>query len=177
MTRASHPPRRLVLLLVSVAAGTLVAGCGGGSGTSGTSRAAIETARPVQVGTAAGSSQARAAFAAAAQAICTRRHRRLGAPKKATLARLHEITVKRSGVERHTIAEMDALRPPPPLVEEWSRIIGYSRTLAAATQRIGEDARAKNIKDLEATAAASEAALRQLSGLATAIGVPACSRI
>jgi len=164
--------------LASVAAATtVVAGCGGSSGTSGTSRAAIEAARSVQVGTAAGRSQDRAAFLAAAQAICTRRHRKLGGLKKTTLAQLPTLTVKRSGVERRTIDEMQALRPPPQLVHDWSQIIGYSSTLAGATQRIGEDARAKNIRDLEATAATSEGTLRQLSGLATGVGLSACARI
>jgi hypothetical protein len=156
---------RTVLLLVAVAASAVaVAGCGGSSG------GAAATIRSVPG----------RQLMASADRICERLNVKLVAStpsRHATRAQIAQNAFAHAVLERQTLAELEALSPPPTLARDWARILQYRRLLAAQLVTLGRAWTTASKQDLLSLAKSKARLHEEMYELARQDGFTACSRV
>jgi hypothetical protein len=175
----SRMPRRagskMTYLLAVIALS--VAGCGGGSGSTGVSDAGptwtIASSTPV------GPPLTRAQLIARADAICKRRNTAIDAVKlqSAKAAGVVRFASQSAALEQAAFLELGRLSPPTAMAANWQQILAYDRTLLEAVLDLGEYGKHRDARAISALAHSTEAVKRRLLAAASRDGFKYCSRV
>jgi hypothetical protein len=163
-----------------MAAGPLIAGCGGGS----TPAHTATSARSATVAKASGSkaSLTRDQLIAAAEPICRRLDRALSATENAkpsadANARMREIVridPSHAVLEQKVATELAKLSPPPSLAHDWAQIVSYRSRLAGELARLARAAARKDTTEVNGLAKSKKEVHVLLRKLATRDGFKEC---
>jgi predicted nucleic acid-binding protein len=155
-----EPKMRIRLsVLVLVAATLLSAGCGGGS-----SKALTQ-----------------AELIGKADTICVRLKTQLSGPalnaEIGNVSSVARIASRRAAIERAALAELGKLTPPTSLASDWQQVIADRRILADDLVKLGEYAKANNVKSLDALYLSSAKVGVRMIAMAKRDGFKQCSRV
>jgi hypothetical protein len=149
-------------------AALLTAGCGGssnnGSGSTTGSKGFIAQADPI-------CKQVSDVRTAANEAV-----------NKASPSKTKELTVLARvapGVasdEQHAVSKLRALQPPSSLSGDWNVLLNGMQTLASDASRIGSDAKAKKLTNVESLTKSGRTLRQRLTAIATRDGFTYCGR-
>jgi hypothetical protein len=88
-----------------------------------------------------------------ADAICHKLNKKLSSTTVKTEKDLVRELPKLAGFEQEGLAELSKLIPPAKMAEDWKMIIAGAQALADDVAKLGEDAKAKNLKAAHAVVA------------------------
>ncbi len=154
MNRIPSPTLALVL------AALIFAGCGSSASTSPKSRmiaSADAICKPLNARRAAANAQ-------------------VGAVTGSALPKVAQIAPGLAAYERKALAELNALSAPASLSEAWGKILAGTQLLAADTAKLGDDAKAGNLKAVESVVHTDQQKERELITIATTAGFKHCGR-
>jgi hypothetical protein len=162
--------RNAISALALVACLATIAGCGGGSSTSGTQAKTTATIP---------STPANAQFIGQADSICRRLNTELAAvqPKSKTLAEILRVVPRNLALERTGLTELEKLAPPSSLEDNWRQMLGYRRTLAAELAQFVSIAKQNDIAALKALGAKKERVHASLDKTGKASGFKDCATL
>jgi hypothetical protein len=148
--------RRTCLAAVALAATTLaVSGCGGSS------------PKPLT----------RAELTAKANAICKTVTAKLASKTIKTQQDIARIAPELASFEQAALAELSKLVPPAELANDWKQFVAGAQTLAENTSKLGEYAKANNLKAAKGLITSSQAVQQQMVATAKRDGLTACEQV
>ncbi len=161
-------PRIAPAVLATAIAALLVAGCGaGGSAGNPTASASAKSPMVVRADAICGSLNARRKAA----------NQRVGAVTSvAALAKVAEIAPGLVAYEHSAIAELRKLIPPSELASAWQKILAGTELLAEHAGRLGEAAKAKDLKAVETLIKEDQKSEKEMIPVATSAGFKHCGR-
>lgn len=143
------------LLGALLAAGALMsAGCG-------------ESAKPLT----------RAQLLHRADAICRKVNTKLSSTKIKTEKDLVRALPKLAGYEQEGLAELSKLIPPERMAEDWKMIVAGAQTLADDVAKLGEDAKAKDLKAAHAVVDEIGKVQQRTTAIAKRDGFKDCAQV
>lgn len=153
MRRMGHA--RLAALALTATA-LLLAGCGGSS-------------KPLT----------RAELTTQADAICKRVSAKLASANKqaSTEQDIARIAPQLASYEQGALTELSKLTPPAELENDWKIIITGAQTLEENTAKLGEYAKAKNIKGAQSLIGSSEQTQQRMIATAKRDGLTECEQV
>ncbi|HEY5194453.1 MAG TPA: hypothetical protein VIJ39_11365 [Solirubrobacteraceae bacterium] len=147
---------RIGLAAVALATTTLaIAGCGGSS------------AKPLT----------RAELTAKANVICKTVTTRFASKSINSQQEMARVIPELAAFEQTALAELSKLVPPAELANDWKKFVAGAETLAENTAKLGEYAKAKNIKAAGSLITGSEAIQQQMRATAKQDGITACEKV
>lgn len=145
--------RRLLGVLLAVGALTS-AGCG-------------ESAKPLT----------RAQLLRRADTICRKLNKKLSSTTVKTENDLVRQLPKLAGYEQESLAQLSKLIPPTKLAEDWKMIIAGAQTIADDVAKLGEYAKAKNLKAAHAVVAEIGKVGQRTTVIAKRDGFTDCAKV
>jgi hypothetical protein len=147
---------RTRLAAVALTTATLVvAGCGGSE------------AKPLT----------RAELTAKANAICKTVAGKFATKDINNKQEIARVVPELAAFEQTALTELSKLIPPANLANDWKQFVAGAGTLAENTAKLGEYARANNLKAAGGLIASSEAVQRQMRATAKRDGIAECERV
>jgi hypothetical protein len=121
----------------------------------------------------------RAELTKKADAICRRVDTKLASTKKgtSTVQGIARLAPRLASFEQMALAELSKLTPPSVLANDWKMIIAGAQTLAENTAKLGEYAKANDIKGAQGLITSSEQTQHQLIATAKRDGLTECEQI
>lgn len=121
----------------------------------------------------------RAELMVKANAICKRVNVQVStANKKASTEQdIARIAPRLAAFEQASLTELSKLVPPSDLANDWKTIIAGGQTLAENTAKLGEYAKAKNIKGAQTLVISSEKVQQQIVSIAKRDGFVECEQV
>lgn len=112
-----------------------------------------------------------------ADAICHKLNKRLSSSKIKTEKDLVQELPKLAGYEQEGLAELSKLIPPAKMAEDWKMIIAGAQTLADDIAKVGEDAKAKELKAARAIFAKASKVQQRTTAITKRDGFKDCSQV
>jgi hypothetical protein len=166
------------VVLVSIAAVSVVAGCGGSSKNDSTKAAATTTAGTERaVTTETSQSNARTEFIARADGLCARVKARELSTKLRNRRDYARLLPPLGAFERAVAVEMGKLTPPASMAGAWGQIVTGDRVIAENMVRLGHAVAANDRRSEEVLIPALAKARRRITSLAAREGFKNCSQI
>lgn len=146
---------RIRLAAVALAATTLaISGCGGSS-------------KPLT----------RAELAAKANAICKTVSAKLAGHTIKTQQDIARVAPELASFEQSALDDLSKLVPPDDLANDWKQFIAGAQTLAENTSKLGEYAKANNLKGARGLITSSQAVQRRMVAIAKRDGLKSCEQV
>jgi hypothetical protein len=161
-----------------------VSGCGSSGGSAShaakarSSAAAATSTAPSQA-SGAGGSRSDTSFARSADAICAKLNAQLANAQSGHIStqEIAKLAPVRAAAERGVLSELSKLTPPAQVAHDWHLLLAYRRTLANELVVLGQHARAKDVKAIDAIAASKRRVHQQLHDAATRARLKDCAQI
>jgi hypothetical protein len=122
----------------------------------------------------------RAELATKANAICKKATVKLEAVAKKgvrTVQAIAHVAPELATFEETALVELSKLIPPAELEEDWKAFVAGAQTLAENTSKIGEDAKANDLKSAKGLVKSSTATQKQMIGIAKRDGIKECEQV
>jgi hypothetical protein len=119
----------------------------------------------------------RAELTAKANAICKTVTSKLTSKTIKTQQDIAHIAPELASFEQTALSELSKLVPPAALENDWKQFIAGAQTLAENTAKLGEYAKANNLKAAKGLIASSVAVQHQMVAIAKRDGLKACEQV
>lgn len=157
MGRTGKSTRALPAIALCALALVLASGCGGSS-------------KPLT----------RAELTTKANAICRQVNVKLQAATKkgvGTVQQIAKLAPELAGFEETALVELGKLIPPASLERDWKAFISGAQTLAENTSKLGEYAKANNLKSAKSLIESSTTTQQQMVAIAKRNGLKECEQV
>jgi hypothetical protein len=151
---------RLTLILAVLA--SIFAGCGGSGASSNATSRMISSADAICKGVNARRTAANTHVGAVAS--------------QAALPKVAAVAAGLAAYERNAVVELRKLTAPASLAQDWRKILAGAEKLAGNTTKLGEEAKAKNLKGVEGLIHEDQQSEKELIAIATTAGFKHCGR-
>jgi hypothetical protein len=118
----------------------------------------------------------RAQLISQADAICKRVNTKLKTSNINSKQDIVRLVPKLAAYEQQALAELGKLVPPASLANDWKTIVAGAQTLADNTAKLGEYAKANNLKAARGLISSSEKVQQQVQATAKRDGFKECSQ-
>jgi hypothetical protein len=119
----------------------------------------------------------RAELTAKADAICKTVTAKISSKTVNTQQQIGRVAGELASFEQTALTGLSKLVPPAELESDWKRFVAGAQTLAENTAKIGEYARANNLKAAKGLITSSEATQKQMVAIAKRDGLGACEQV
>ncbi|MGA9286576.1 MAG: hypothetical protein WBV85_14165 [Solirubrobacteraceae bacterium] len=119
----------------------------------------------------------RAELTAKADAICKTVAAKMSSKSASTEQQISRVASELSSFEQTALADLSKLVPPAELETDWKQFVAGAQTLAENTAKLGEYAKAKNLKAGKALILTSENTQKQMVVIAKRDGITACEQV
>jgi hypothetical protein len=119
----------------------------------------------------------RAELTAKANAICKTVTAKIASKSAKNEQQISRVASELSSFEQTALAELSKLVPPADLETDWKKFVSGAQTLAENTAKLGEYAKAKNLKAGKALILSSENTQKQMVVIAKRDGLTACEQV
>lgn len=119
----------------------------------------------------------RAELTAKANAICKSVTAKLASKTISTQQDIARIAPELAGFEQSALAELGKLVPPAELANDWKQFVAGAQTLADNTAKLGEYAKANNLKAAKGLITSSQAIQQQMVATAKRDGLKSCEQV
>jgi hypothetical protein len=142
--------------------------------------AAIALTATVLAASGCGSSSkplTRAELTAKANAICKTVTAKISSKSIKTQQEIARVAGELASFEQTALTSLSKLVPPTELEDDWKRFVAGAQTLAENTAKLGEYAKANNLKGAKGLIVSSEATQKQMVTIAKRDGLTACEQV
>ena len=119
----------------------------------------------------------RAELTAKADAICKTVTAKLATRTIKTRQDIARIAPELAAFEQTALAELGKLVPPAELASDWKQFVAGAQTLADNTSKLGEYAKANNLKGARGLITSSQTVQKQMVATAKRDGLIACEQV
>ena len=119
----------------------------------------------------------RAELTAKANAICKTVAAKISSKTINTQQEIGRAADELASFEQTALTNLSKLVPPAELENDWKQFIAGAQTLAENTAKLGEYAKANNLKAAKGLITSSEGVQKQMVGIAKRDGLTACERV
>jgi uncharacterized protein with von Willebrand factor type A (vWA) domain len=119
----------------------------------------------------------RAELTAKADAICKTVTARLAKNTIRTQQDIARVAGELAAFEQVALTNLSKLVPPAALADDWKQFVAGAQTLAENTSKIGEYAKANNLKASKSLITSSQATQRQMTAIAKRDGLRSCEPV
>jgi hypothetical protein len=119
----------------------------------------------------------RAELTAKANAICKTVSAKLASKTIKTQQDIARIAPELASFEQTALTELSKLVPPAELANDWKQFVAGAQTLAENTSKLGEYAKANNLKGAKGLITSSQAVQQQMVAAAKRDGLTACEQV
>jgi hypothetical protein len=119
----------------------------------------------------------RAELTAKANAICEGVTAKLKSKTIKSQQDIARVAPELASFEQRALIDLSKLVPPAELANDWKRFIAGAQTLAENTARLGEYAKANNLKAARSLIASSETVQQRMVSTAKRDGLKACEQV
>jgi hypothetical protein len=119
----------------------------------------------------------RAELTAKANAICKTVTAKLASKTIKTQQDIARIAPELASFEQSALAELSKLVPPAELANDWKQFVAGAETLAENTSKLGEYAKANNLKGAKGLITSSQTVQQQMVATAKRDGLTACEQV
>lgn len=119
----------------------------------------------------------RAELTAKANVICKRVSAKMSTKSANSEQSISRVASELSSFEQTALADLSKLVPPAELEADWKKFVSGAQTLAENTAKLGEYAKAKNLKAGKALILSSENTQKQMVVIAKRDGLTACEQV
>jgi hypothetical protein len=119
----------------------------------------------------------RAELTAKADAICKTVTAKLSSKSASTQQQIGRLAAELSSFEETALTNLSKLVPPSELESDWKQFVAGAQTLAENTAKLGEYAKANNLKAAKSLIISSEATQKQMVTIAKRDGLTACEQV
>jgi hypothetical protein len=119
----------------------------------------------------------RAELTAKANAICKTVSAKLASKTIKTQQDIARIAPELASFEQTALTELSKLVPPAELANDWKQFVAGAQTLAENTSKLGEYAKANNLKGAKGLITSSQAVQQQMVATAKRDGLTACEQV
>lgn len=119
----------------------------------------------------------RAELTAKANAICKTVTAKMSSKSANTEQQISRVASELASFEQTELADLSKLVPPAELETDWKKFVAGAQTLAENTAKLGEYAKAKNLKAGKALILSSENTQKQMVVIAKRDGLTACEQV
>jgi hypothetical protein len=119
----------------------------------------------------------RAELTAKANAICKTVTAKISSKSANSEQQISRVASELSSFEQTALADLSKLVPPAELETDWKKFVAGAQTLAENTAKLGEYAKAKNLKAGKALILSSENTQKQMVVIAKRDGLTACEQV
>ncbi len=119
----------------------------------------------------------RAELTAKADAICKTVGAKLATKTIKTQQDIARVAPELAGFEQSALAELGKLVPPATLANDWKQFVAGAQTLAENTAKLGEYAKASNLKAAKGLITSSEAVQLRMMAIAKRDGLTNCEQV
>jgi hypothetical protein len=119
----------------------------------------------------------RAELTAKANAICMTVNAKLASKTIKSQADLARVAPELASFEQAALTQLSKLVPPAALESDWKQFVAGAQTLAENTAKLGEYAKANNLKGARGLIASSQAVQNQMIATAKRDGLTACEQV
>jgi hypothetical protein len=144
------------------------------------SRAAIALTAIALAASGCGSSSkplTRAELTAKANAICKTVTAKMASKSAKNEQQISQVAGELASFEQTALADLSKLVPPAELETDWKKFVSGAQTLAENTAKLGEYAKAKNLKAGKVLILSSENTQKQMVVIAKRDGLTACEQV
>jgi uncharacterized protein with von Willebrand factor type A (vWA) domain len=142
--------------------------------------AAIALAATTLAASGCGSSSkplTRAELTAKANAICKTVSTKISSKTIKTQQDIARVATELASFEQTALTQLSKLVPPAKLENDWKQFVAGAQTLAENTLKLGEYARANNLKAAKSLILSSEAVQKQMVAIAKRDGLKDCQQV
>jgi|HubBroStandDraft_3_1064219.scaffolds.fasta_scaffold21798_3 hypothetical protein len=119
----------------------------------------------------------RAELTAKANEICKTVTAKISTKSANTQQQIGRVAEELASFEQTALANLSKLVPPPELESDWKQFVAGAQTLAENTAKLGEYAKANNLKAAKGLIRSSEATQKQMLAIAKRDGLNACEQV
>lgn len=119
----------------------------------------------------------RAELTAKANAICKTVTAKISSKSANTQQQIARVAEELSSFEQTALTNLSKLVPPAELENDWKLFVSGAQTLAENTAKLGEYAKANNLKAAKGLITSSEATQKQMVTIAKRDGLTACEQV
>lgn len=119
----------------------------------------------------------RTELTAKANAICKTVTTKISKRSASTEQQIARVASELAAFEQTALADLSKLVPPVELERDWKQFVSGAQTLAENTAKLGEYAKAKNLKAAKALIVSSESTQKQMVAIAKRDGLNACEQV
>jgi hypothetical protein len=119
----------------------------------------------------------RAELTAKANAICKTVTAKVSSKSVNTEQQISRVASELASFEQTELADLSKLVPPAELETDWKKFVAGAQTLAENTAKLGEYAKAKNLKAGKTLILSSENTQKQMVVIAKRDGLTACEQV
>jgi hypothetical protein len=119
----------------------------------------------------------RAELTAKANTICKAVTAKMSSKSASTEQQISRVASELASFEQTELADLSKLVPPAELETDWKKFVAGAQTLAENTAKLGEYAKAKNLKAGKALILSSENTQKQMVVIAKRDGLTACEQV
>jgi hypothetical protein len=119
----------------------------------------------------------RAELTAKANAICKTVTAKISSKSANTQQQIARVAEELSSFEQTALTNLSKLVPPAELESDWKLFVSGAQTLAENTAKLGEYAKANNLKAAKGLITSSEATQKQMEAIAKRDGLTACEQV
>jgi hypothetical protein len=112
-----------------------------------------------------------------ANAICKTVTAKFATKSANSVQQIARIAPELAGFEQKALSELSKLVPPAKLESDWKQFVAGAEMLAENTSKIGEDAKANNLKATGPLIVSSEKTQRQMQAIAKRNGLTECEQV
>jgi hypothetical protein len=144
------------------------------------SKAAVALTTTVLAASGCGSSSkplTRAELTAKANAICKTVTAKISSKPVNTQQQVARVAGELASFEQTALLNLSKLVPPAELENDWKQFVSGAQTLAENTAKLGEYAKANNLKAAKSLIVSSEATQKQMVAIAKRDGLTACEQV
>jgi hypothetical protein len=119
----------------------------------------------------------RAELTAKANAICRTVAAKISSKSASTQQQIGRVAEELASFEQTALTNLSKLVPPAELESDWKQFVAGAQTLAENTAKLGEYAKANNLKAAKGLIRSSEATQKQMVTIAKRDGLHACEQV
>jgi hypothetical protein len=119
----------------------------------------------------------RAELTAKADAICKTVTAKISSKRVNTQQQIGRVAEELASFEQTALTNLSKLVPPAELESDWKQFVAGAQTLAENTAKLGEYAKANNLKAAKGLIVSSVATQKQMVAIAKRDGLPACEQV
>jgi hypothetical protein len=119
----------------------------------------------------------RAELTAKANEICKTVTAKISSKSIKTQQEIARVAGELASFEQTALTNLSKLVPPAELEDDWKQFVAGAQTLAENTAKLGEYAKANNLKGAKGLIVSSEATQKQMVAIAKRDGLTACEQV